>query len=162
MKGRCTNKNYKFYDLYGGRGIRVCDEWMNDFTAFRDWALSHGYEDGLTLDRIDVNGNYEPSNCRWTTMHEQSRNKRSNVMVTYHGETACLKDMCRKLNFSTSIATHRMKKHGVTFEQAVDDYDTRPPFVDYNERYRLASAKHANLQSRAGIKFRAGPVRGRP
>lgn len=134
MKRRCFNKNHKHYHLYGGRGITVHSEWIDNFGAFRDWAMSAGYTDGLTLDRIDVNGNYEPSNCRWITMHDQARNKSTNVIVSYHGEEGCLTDMCRKLNISKAIARHRMKNHGVTFEQAVDDYDTRPPFVDYSER----------------------------
>lgn len=79
MKGRCYNpKSYKNYKHYGGRGIKVCDEWLNDFKSFYNWSITHGYRDDLTIDRIDVNGNYEPSNCRWITMQEQNRNKRSN------------------------------------------------------------------------------------
>ena len=81
MLARCFNpKNYE-YAAYGGRGIRVCDAWKEDYVAFRDWALANGYDEAApygecTIDRIDVNGNYEPSNCRWTTMAEQQRNKR--------------------------------------------------------------------------------------
>ncbi len=71
MKSRCYNKNQKAYVNYGGRGIRVCDEWLNDFMNFYNWAINNGYDDTLTLDRIDVNGNYEPNNCRWAT-HEQT------------------------------------------------------------------------------------------
>lgn len=131
MKRRCFNKNFKHYHLYGGRGIKIHSEWIDDFGSFRDWALSNGYEEGLTLDRIDNDGNYEPSNCRWITMHEQARNKRTNVIVTYHGEEGCFTDMCKKLDISKAIARYRMKKHGVTFEQAVDDYETRPKYVEY-------------------------------
>lgn len=76
MKSRCHNSNDTGFDYYGARGITVCDEWKDDFQAFYDWSMLHGYSDELSIDRIDVNGNYEPSNCRWITMVEQQRNKR--------------------------------------------------------------------------------------
>ena len=79
MKSRCHNPNDTGFQYYGARGITVCDEWKNDFESFHDWAMSHGYSDELSIDRIDVNGNYEPSNCRWITMKEQQRNKRKAV-----------------------------------------------------------------------------------
>jgi len=74
MKERCDNKNRRFYHRYGGRGITYCKEWEN-FEPFMDWALANGYSDGLTLDRINNDGNYEPSNCRWATQSQQSYNK---------------------------------------------------------------------------------------
>lgn len=76
MKYRCNNPNAPKYPLYGGRGITVCDEWINSFPAFRDWALDNGYDDNLTLDRIDNNKGYNPNNCRWATSSDQNRNRR--------------------------------------------------------------------------------------
>lgn len=75
IKYRCNNSKSKDYPHYGGRGISVCEEWMHDFPAFQSWALANGYSEKLTIDRIDVNGNYCPENCRWTTVAEQNRNK---------------------------------------------------------------------------------------
>ena len=76
MKARCYNPQRRDFKNYGGRGITVCTEWLNDFAAFRDWALSHGYADNLTIDRIDNDGDYTPENCRWVTITEQNQHKR--------------------------------------------------------------------------------------
>ena len=76
MKTRCRNSNVPCFRYYGGRGIRVCDEWEGSFQSFAEWAIQNGYDDNLTIDRIDNDGNYEPSNCRWVTMTEQNKNKR--------------------------------------------------------------------------------------
>ena len=75
MKSRCYNKDFPRYQDWGCRGIAVCDEWYNDFMAFYDWSMNNGYKDNLTIDRIDVNGNYEPNNCRWATVKQQSTAK---------------------------------------------------------------------------------------
>lgn len=90
IKTRCLNPNCKDWADYGGRGIKVCDEWRDSFEAFRDWALTHGYRDDLTIDRIDVNGNYEPSNCRWATAKAQGNNKRNNRIIEINGEAHTL------------------------------------------------------------------------
>jgi len=78
MKARCSNKNNVRYHNYGGRGIKVCDEWQ-EFIPFMNWAITHGYTDELTLDRINNDGNYEPSNCRWATNMEQQNNKKNTL-----------------------------------------------------------------------------------
>lgn len=77
MKKRCGYQKAVNYKNYGGRGIKVCSAWEKSFSAFREWALQNGYQDDLTIDRVDNNGNYEPGNCRWVTMKEQNHNKRS-------------------------------------------------------------------------------------
>jgi hypothetical protein len=76
MKQRCFNQNHPRYDDWGGRGISVCDEWKNDFRLFYDWAMNNGYQENLSIDRVDNDGDYEPHNCRWSTTKEQNQNKR--------------------------------------------------------------------------------------
>jgi hypothetical protein len=83
IKTTCASSNYTYY---GARGITVCDEWTHSFESFRDWSMANGYRDDLTIDRIDSNGNYEPSNCRWATMKEQSNNTRRNIVIEHKGE----------------------------------------------------------------------------
>lgn len=85
IKSRTNNKNDTQYKHYGARGIKVCAEWFESFEAFRYWSLSNGYTDELTLDRVDVDGNYEPSNCRWATLSTQARNKRNTRYLTIKG-----------------------------------------------------------------------------
>ncbi len=100
MKRRCYNKKNKDYYNYGGRGIVVCDEWLNDFDVFYNWAYQNGYEDGLTLDRINSSGNYEPNNCRWATRKQQANNTRRNVLLTYNGKTQNMRQWADELGIS--------------------------------------------------------------
>ena len=101
MKGRCKNKRNKNYHYYGGRGIKVCEEWDDDFMTFHDWSMAHGYAKGLQIDRWpDKNGHYEPSNCRWTTQLENKQNTRKNVLIEYNGETKCLSEWSRQFGIS--------------------------------------------------------------
>ncbi len=92
IKGRCFSPTNEAYYNYGGRGISMCEEWRNNFTAFRDWANANGHADHLSIDRINNDGNYEPSNCRWATRLEQARNKRTNVKVSGFGDTRCISE----------------------------------------------------------------------
>ena len=110
MKTRCYNSNSKAYKDYGGRGITVCDEWKNDFKAFYDWSMANGYTDELSIDRIDVNGNYEPSNCRFADRKTQQRNRRDNIKIEYQGEKQCLVDIARLLGIRPDVLYYRYHK----------------------------------------------------
>lgn len=124
MMMRCYNPNAHEYEGYGGRGIKVCDEWRTNFEAFAEWAYANGYDEKAkrresTLDRIDVNGNYEPSNCRFASAKEQSRNRRSNVMITYNGETHCMSEWAEIAGLKYVTFCHRLKA-GWSMEDAMN------------------------------------------
>lgn len=110
MKSRCYNPHNDFYYRYGGRGISVCDEWKDSFANFREWALGNGYKDGLTIDRVDVNGNYEPSNCRWATSKEQANNKCTSHFVTYKGKTKTITQWSESTGLSYATLLGRIKR----------------------------------------------------
>lgn len=110
MKARCYNITHDRYKDYGARGIVVCDEWLTDFTAFYNWSIENGYRENLTIDRIDVNGNYEPNNCRWATPKEQQRNTRYNRNYTINGETHCLIEWCERLNRNYNTVACRINR----------------------------------------------------
>ena len=98
MKDRCENPKCDSYPYYGGRGISICKEWSESLDSFRDWATNNGYKHGLTIDRIDVNGNYCPENCRWVPFKEQGFNRRDNIYVHYRGKKFSLAKICEDLN----------------------------------------------------------------
>ena len=110
IKTRCYNSNSPAYKHYGGRGITICDEWRDDFKAFYDWAVSHGYQDNLTIDRINNDGNYEPNNCRWVTIKIQSINRRNNHLYTIYGETKALSLWCEQFNINYKTVRDRLKR----------------------------------------------------
>lgn len=110
MKQRCNNPNIHSYKHYGGRNIKVYEEWFNDFQSFYNWSMANGYQDGLTLDRIDVNGNYEPNNCRWTTYKKQNNNRRNNTLITFNGETHTLAEWREIKGLSQSTLFHRIER----------------------------------------------------
>lgn len=119
MRNRCDSPLNIHYNLYGGKGIKVCDEWYNWF-IFKDWALSHGYQDDLTIDRIDGNGNYEPSNCRWATVTEQANNVSTNKLLTYQGRTQTLAQWCDELNLDYFRTKARLNSCDYTVEEAFE------------------------------------------
>lgn len=125
MKNRVCNPNSIGYNYYGGRGIVICERWLNSFDNFLE-DMGIRLSDKHSLDRIDVNGNYEPSNCRWATIEQQNSNKTSNVMVTYKTETKYLAEWARVLNTSQQVLMYRLNvaKWSIekTFETPIKKY----------------------------------------
>jgi len=118
MKGRCYCKTDPKWVRWGGRGIKVCDEWLNDFKAFYGWAMGNGWEKGLTIDRINNDGDYCPENCRWVTMQAQANNKRDNHIITYGGKTQNLKDWSEELKIKYSTLSQRINKRNWSIDRA--------------------------------------------
>lgn len=117
MKQRCLNSNCKKFEYYGGRGISIYKEWIDSFERFYNWAISNGYEDNLTIDRKDFNGNYEPNNCRWATIKQQARNRSDNVMIEFNGERKCRMDWALQIGISNTALVKRLKNW--TLEEAL-------------------------------------------
>ena len=133
MISRCENVNDNRYYRYGLRGISVCDEWQS-FEPFYQWAISNGYADNLTIDRIDVNGNYEPSNCRWTTSYEQSRNKRTNHYIEINGEKKVITDVALEHGISCESIVNRLNK-GYSIEEALTKEKPKKRLIYYKGDY---------------------------
>lgn len=156
MKNRCYNPKSVNYKWYGAKGITVCEEWLNKertsvagtcikniskgFLAFKVWALTNGYEDGLTLDRIDGNKGYCPENCKWVTMKEQNNHTEHNHFCTYNGKTKTIKQWCEELNLNYSKTVQRILC-GWTVEKAFEtENDPRSKMITYkNKTQPLAS-----------------------
>ena len=121
MKDRCMLKTDKNYMQYGGRGITVCDEWLgkDGFKNFYFWSINNGYDDKLTLDRIDVNGNYEPDNCRWTDWFGQARNRTNSNIITINGETKTLTEWAEQYGIRQDTLWRRIYEMGMNPEAAV-------------------------------------------
>ena len=122
MKARCLYKSVHTYKHYGGRGITVCTEWANSYPAFEKWAIANGYRDNLTIDRIDVNGNYCPENCKWVSMQEQANNTRKNHYIEFKGEKRTLSEWARLLNMPYSKLKYRIQA-GWALEDALNPKD---------------------------------------
>jgi len=115
MKQRCANAKHVAYKNYGGRGIKVCDEWQ-DFEPFYKWAIANGYNDNLTIDRIDNNKGYSPDNCKWVSDKEQGQNKRNNRLICINGETHTIAEWFRLSGIKESTLRWRIKE-GVPVEK---------------------------------------------
>lgn len=126
MKQRCYDHNAENYHSYGGRGVKICDEWLNDKRTFFDWAEHNGYSDSLSIDRIDVNGNYTPDNCRWVTQKKQSNNRRNNTAVEYNGVSKTIAEWSSELGVPYQTIYSRLRA-GWSVEDAFHFQNTNMP-----------------------------------
>lgn len=122
MKQRCYNENSLSFPNYGGRGIKMCDDWYNSPDSFIEWAYNNGYADELTLDRIDNDKGYYPENCRWVTYKEQANNKRNNIIIIYKGDTYTLREICLLLDIPYDNVRSYRRRHGIDYQDAFDHY----------------------------------------
>ena len=120
MKQRCFSSYSHDYKNYGGRGITVYEEWKNDFSLFRDWSLENGYSDSLSIDRIDVNGNYCPENCRWVDNKTQNRNRTTCVDVEYNGEKYNIAELAEMVGMNYGTLYNRIMHYGWSVDKAVN------------------------------------------
>lgn len=134
MKSRCTNPNAPNYYLYGGRGITICDEWSDSYLNFKEWALSHGYDENAkygecTLDRVDVNKGYSPDNCRFVSLKVQANNKRNTRYVEFNDQDITLSDFSDITGIGKNTIRDRMKRMGMTPEEIantpIDDFQKK-------------------------------------
>ena len=133
MKARCYEKNNCKYPIYGGRGIIVCEEWKNTkngLIAFYNWAMANGYQKGLTIDRVNVNGNYEPNNCRWANTFQQANNRSDNFKITYNGTTKTLHEYANEYNIPATTLRYRIKSGWNTLKAL-----TTPPIIGRNQTF---------------------------
>ena len=148
MRKRCNNPRERSFKNYGGRGIVICNQW-SDFSVFREWALSNGYSEKLTIDRIDNNGNYEPSNCRWTTLKVQAGNTRKNRFIIINGESKTLTEWSKVAKISPSNIFERLKRGitGMELLKPTDFYKTKKFVVVDGTKYSVS-----DLAKMAGVK----------
>lgn len=119
IKHRCNCRTSNGYKIYGGRGIKVCDEWIKDFKAFYDWSIENGYKDNLTIDRIDNNGNYTPNNCRWVTSKKQANNRSNNHIIVYKNERHTLSEWANIYDIPSRLLRDRIIRSNWSFEKAI-------------------------------------------
>lgn len=132
MLERCRNPNNSCYDRYGGRGIKVCAEWVESYASFKEWALASGYEDGLTIDRIDNDKDYCPENCRWVSMVVQNNNKDSVPKYEYQGEFHSISEWARIFGMSRELLKDRIIKLHWNIERALTTPSRKCNAIEYN------------------------------
>lgn len=170
MKGRCYNPDCNTYRLYGGRGITVCDEWKNSLATFEEWALQNGYDpdakpSDCTIDRIDVNGNYEPNNCRWISMKMQSRNRQNTVRIEYNGENISWQDFVDQTGITIDSFVRRRVIAGMSADEILEEwgyktdkehYMTEIEAMRYYKTNGSSILRWLNDGRLQGVKFKSG------
>lgn len=141
MKKRCYNTNSQFYKNYGGRGIEICDEWLSDYQNFKKWAWENGYSDELSIERVNVNGNYEPSNCTWIDMRLQAKNRTNVAAIEYNGKTYTIRDLAKEVGIKEHTLAARLRA-GWSVEEAV----SAP--VDFANAYKLGRGNEIDEKGR--------------
>lgn len=144
MKARCYYKKYVDFPNYGGRSIKVCEEWLNDFVDFKNWAIANGYNDKLTIDRINVNGEYSPNNCRWISSKNQNYNKRNTIYVKYKKSKVGLAELCASLNKDVKVVRSRLNR-GYDLDKALNK--------QIEKHYKERKMKVDQIDKNTGIKI---------
>lgn len=141
MVRRCYNIDDKNYEWYGGKGIKICEEWMNNPKSFEDWAVTHGYNDNLTIDRIDENKDYCAENCRWITIEENSKYKSTTSLINVDGETHTGRDWSQALGLGVNVINTYIRKYGldntIEFIRRYKSNPTLKPKVKNQSYYSL-------------------------
>lgn len=119
MCARCSKPQHPWYSRYGGRGVAVCDEWRDDFEAFRKWAVKSGYAPGLQIDRIDNDGPYSPDNCRWVTCTENNNNRSTSIPLDFHGRIRTVAQVAREFHLCPESIRYCIKKRGMSPSEAL-------------------------------------------
>lgn len=156
MRQRCLNKNNPNYHIYGGRGIKICDEWES-FQLFQIWARSNGFHPSLYLDRIDPNGGYNPTNCRWVDAVVQATNKRNIELYLFNGERMSLAEICRQVSLDKRKVWHRIKRQNLTLEEAIKLGDGRSPYTVKKDTFKKrCESRGVNYNAAKILKSRRG------
>lgn len=151
MINRCYNKKMSSYKNYGERGIEVCNEWKTNFISFKNWCDSNNYKDGMTIDRIDFNGNYEPSNCRLCDWIMQANNKRNNKRITHNGETKTLSEWAKYAGIDYSSFQKRIYSKTMDFKTAISKEKQKSSTGIKNIYFHKESKKY-RVQKKVGKK----------
>ena len=162
IKQRCYNPNNQAYHRYGGRGIGMCDEWRESFDSFRKWAYANGYVEGdnLTIDRIDNNGDYSPSNCRFATMKEQQLNRETSVLCEYNGIKYTSWGFAKEFNITSPTFVSKRLKKGIAPEAILEEWQKSQHLPSYLITIEDAALKYGKTEGHIRRMLREGKLKG--